>query len=387
MKRFIFFLLFLSGNVLYSQTKYYPVVKVTFMNTEHQLVDFRTDKFGKTSVKTIIVDSVKITTAKTEYTFKGINDENEDEKMYHLYIRKPWGLYTLYLKNTDTIEVIFDGASKEKGVLKYLDKSLIIKGSNCTNEYYQLMCDTYTARIINSKAMKSVDSLTKINASQIKIDSCKKIINQTDLILYEIYKKKLQNTNNAVIANLILNFLNSVPQWNASDPLVDTIINRFATSKYLALQLNALKYKREFEKNIIAPGKPIINFTLNDNKNQQYSINKFNGSYIFIDFWASWCGPCRKAMPEIKEVYNKFKNKNFKIITVSLDKDKEKWLKALSHLPLNDYTNLLDADGKVANLYHIAYVPFNYLVAPDGKVIAVNISPSGLDEKLNELFR
>jgi peroxiredoxin len=115
-------------------------------------------------------------------------------------------------------------------------------------------------------------------------------------------------------------------------------------------------------------------------------LSTFKGQYVLVDFWASWCGPCRQENPNVVRAYETFKDKNFTILGVSIDEKPDAWTKAVKADGLV-WTQLLDRTDKIAELYGINAIPKNFLVDPNGKIIAKNLRGPGLMEKLSEVFK
>jgi len=129
-------------------------------------------------------------------------------------------------------------------------------------------------------------------------------------------------------------------------------------------------------------------FTQNDVDGKPVTLSSFRGKYVLIDFWASWCGPCRQENPNLVKTYNKYKDKNFTVLGVSLDRPDAKadWLQAIKNdkLAWTQVSDLNYWSNKVAVLYFIGSIPSNFLLDPKGKIIARNLRGDDLEHKLEE---
>lgn len=110
-----------------------------------------------------------------------------------------------------------------------------------------------------------------------------------------------------------------------------------------------------------------------------------NKKYILIDFWASWCKPCRKEIPNLKKLYELYAAKGFQIISISIDKKEKEWQKALDEEQLS-WPNFLD-NGEVASLYKVKFIPTMYLIDEQGTIVCDNLKGEELSNKLAELFK
>ena len=140
----------------------------------------------------------------------------------------------------------------------------------------------------------------------------------------------------------------------------------------------------------VAPGQPAPDFTLKKTDGSSFSLSELKGKYVVVDFWASWCGPCRAAVPELKKIYAAYKDKGLEIVGVANDSREKDWLKAVNDdqstwIHVIDEFPVKNKPSLVSTLYGIHYLPSYFLIGPDGKMIG-KMEKHELKEKLQEIF-
>ncbi|QHT68908.1 AhpC/TSA family protein [Rhodocytophaga rosea] len=180
------------------------------------------------------------------------------------------------------------------------------------------------------------------------------------------------------------NLLNPEEEYVFLDSLNKGFQKQIPNSHYV----KEFNQKLDQYKNVVSIGQQAPEITLDSPEGKQVSLSSLRGKYVLIDFWASWCGPCRHENPNVVRMYNKFKGKNFEIFGVSLDKSKDKWLEAikadgLSWVHVSDLQYWQSAGAK---LYNVQGIPATFLVDPNGKVIAKNLRGQALEDKLDQVL-
>jgi len=146
--------------------------------------------------------------------------------------------------------------------------------------------------------------------------------------------------------------------------------------------------KRIHQQSATSIGAMAPDFVQNDADGRPVKLSDFRGKYVLVDFWASWCGPCRGENPNVLKAFSAYKEKNFTVLGVSLDGKKDAWLAAIKTdgLPWTQVSDLQAWNNAAAKKYGISAIPQNFLVDPTGKIVAKNLRGSALEEKLKELL-
>ena len=214
--------------------------------------------------------------------------------------------------------------------------------------------------------------------------------------------KALENDFNIVISsfqNKARTFVQKNPTEFASllgienlDPEKDfalyQLVEKGLSKKYPTSEYVTALSRRVNEMNKLNIGTLAPEIKLQDTKGVFFSLSSLKGKIVLIDFWASWCKPCRAENPNVVKVYEKYKSKGFEILGVSLDKDRDAWLKAIEEdkLAWKQVSDLALWNSIVVQLYNITGIPYTVLVDKDGKIIAKNLRGEELENKLEELL-
>lgn len=268
-------------------------------------------------------------------------------------------------------------------------KYVIIKGSqvNADNRRLQAamksITDEFTKLAEDSKSASPEQLKSKEFAAQLRAKAEKIMYVDRKAVLKEFIKN---NPQSFVSLNALKDYAQGIPDV----PEVTSLYNSLAPS---VKETATGKEFGEFVKNLAKAdvGKLAPDFTQTDTAGHPVKLSSFRGKYVLLDFWASWCVPCRAENPNVVKAYAEYHPKGLDIISVSLDlpNGKEKWLKAIhaDGLKWTQVSDLKSFGNEVAVLYGIHAIPQNFLIGPDGKIIAKNLQGAELNQKLREIFK
>ncbi|MCE3294849.1 MAG: alkyl hydroperoxide reductase/Thiol specific antioxidant/Mal allergen [Crocinitomicaceae bacterium] len=222
-----------------------------------------------------------------------------------------------------------------------------------------------------------------------------KAINESFYLVYlefKTYKERFleENPNSAALLP-ILSEVDPEKEFPFYEKVVQNLLVGFADSP--SIQQTKLQYEQMLAKkqalSFLDPGKEAPDFTQNKSDGTPLKLSDLRGMVVLVDFWASWCGPCRQENPNVVRLYEKYKDAGFTVMSVSLDNNQANWLKAIEKDKLswpNHVSDLLGWKNEVAKLYRVTGIPFTVLLDKEGKIINKNLRGADLENTLKAIF-
>jgi peroxiredoxin len=315
-----------------------------------------------------------IDTVKSEsgtFTFTGKVDMPE---MYRIAIADTLPNISLFIDNR---EITITGTRDSL-------KNVKISGSKAHEEYeafwgglkpYTAALDSIEKAYFEADKMKNNPLLKKLDLGY---DSVSKAMGLAMKNYITAHK------NSVVSAYITWSQLVHETGLNELDSIVSQLDTTLKASAYVKMLNSYIAVLRRVE-----IGQPAVDFTMNDTEGKPVALSSLYGKYLLVDFWASWCGPCRQENPNVVKAYKKYHSKGFDILGVSFDKTQEKWMKAIQddNLTWHHVSDLKYWGCEAGKLYGIRSIPSNILLDPNGVIIAKNLRGDALLDKLEELLK
>lgn len=266
---------------------------------------------------------------------------------------------------------------------------LKIKGSENT----ELLWSFY--EVAQEYGIKNQELRQKINALPADQEAEKqKLIdefNEMNQSFNDYAKQFIDDHSESPAALSVLGSLNKETDLDYFVKVRDGLKSSFSFSPYYKDLNNKIESQKaqQSKAKMFAPGNEVPNITLNDPYGNSRSLSSLRGNVVLIDFWASWCRPCRAENPNVVKLYNKYNKDGFEVFSVSLDKTKDRWIQAIEADGLvwkNHVSDLKYWQSAAAKQYNVTSIPFTVLIDREGKVIATKLRGPSLEAKLREIF-
>lgn len=287
----------------------------------------------------------------------------------YLKVKNTRDYTSFWLENSN---IKFDA---EKGKFK----EALISGSKIQQEQ----------EILSAKIDKITNRMIKLGSSvhkkmtKVELDSIKREFDALGVLQTTINQKYIEEFPNSLVSAYILNMYATTWGKEKTKELFQQLSTENKDSEYGLEIRGYIKLNRN-----INIGEQFVDFELKDQYGNPKKLSELKGKTILLEFWASWCGPCRKENPNLVKTYNKFNPKGFEIFAVSLDNSKKRWLEAIEKDNLNwSHVSDLKGDKNEASLiYGVSEIPDNFLIADNGEIIGRNLRGDKLNDKLKEIL-
>jgi peroxiredoxin len=331
----------------------------------------------------VILDSAKLPVSNGSFT---VSTVTHNQEIFEL----------AFGNNAIAVPLINDASEVRVNVdLGKKDDFYEVSGSEASNQLKDLITVFGKKNYAVEKSMAQIDSLRQANApdSIVAVAAAQKNSTIQDLNTY--LKQVLNTTTNPTLCSLALGFSSQTFTRAEFEASLADLVRKYPTNPALMSlkqsydqQLAQMAEQEKQEQANSWIGKQAPDLVLPDVAGRRISLASFKGKYLLVDFWASWCGPCRAENPNVVKAYNEFKGKNFAILGVSLDKEKDAWQEAIrsDRLEWNHVSDLKFWESEAVKTFKFNGIPYNVLIDPQGKIIAESLRGNDLENKLKEVL-
>ncbi len=279
----------------------------------------------------------------------------------------------------------------ENGIIKIQSKDSLAKATvsgktNAEDQKLQIMLKPVQNKLLvfNNEFMATPEEKKSVPGYMEGMQARYEVLNEEQNTVLKQFIR--ENPASYVSLTALRNVAGQSPDPAELEPLIALLSPGLQKSTFLEPLLEGLESAKK-----TAVGVQAMEFTQNDPDGKPVKLSDFRGKYVLLDFWASWCGPCRQENPNVVNAYNKYKDKNFTVLGISLDRQngKEAWLKAIKDdgLTWTQVSDLQFWHNEVAVMYGVQAIPKNFLIDPQGKIVATDLRGADLERKLAEVLR
>jgi peroxiredoxin len=293
------------------------------------------------------------------------------ESVYYIVRTDPNNIIFLLLKGKDNIEITGDA--------KNIETTYTVKGSEDSELIRELKM--YDRNL--SDSLNIIYSNFRENVPQKKDSMGASLQKYYSMKMNRFAENFIGAHPKSLVSLSATRYLDQQKDVRVFDDLYASLSKEYPESKYVKDFASIVENLKK-----LPVGSPAPEIKLKTPEGKQVSLSSFKGKYLLVDFWAAWCGPCRKENPHVAELYRKFKNKNFEILGVSLDDNTDAWKEAIKKdgLVWTQVSELKKWDSEVVKAYEIDAIPFTVLVDKEGKIIAKGLTGEELERKLIEVL-